>query len=91
MPKFQIDYDKKAKKDLKKLMKDKKLLAKAVEIIDEISEDPYSTTHKFEHLKYNLSGFCSKQLDKKNRIVYRVIDDLVVVVMISVLGHYDDK
>ena len=53
MSKYQIDFSKKAQKDLDKLTKNKKLLTKALDIVDEISEDPYSSNHKFEHLKHN--------------------------------------
>lgn len=60
-------------------------------MIEEISIDPYSTTHKFERLKYDLTGVCSKRLDKKNRILYRVIDQEIIVIVISVMGHYDEN
>ena len=86
---YEINLDKLAQKQLSSLKNDKKLLQKALNIIDEIAIDPYSTTHKFEKLKYELSGCCSKRLDLKNRIVYRVIDNQIIVIIISVLGHYD--
>lgn len=87
---YQIIFDKLVQKQLTKLNKNVKLLKKALEIIDNISEDPYSKDYKFEHLKYDLSGFCSKRLDQKNRIVYKVEDEKVIVIIISVLGHYDE-
>jgi toxin YoeB len=65
------------------------MLKKALLILKEVSIDPYSTTHKFEKLKYNLSGTCSKRLDKKNRILYRVVEQEIIVIIISVSGHYE--
>ena len=85
---FTIKYEKSALDQFKKLKNDKKTLQKIEQIISEIAIDPYSTTHKFEKLKYELSGCCSKRLDLKNRIVYRVIDNQIIVIIISVLGHY---
>jgi toxin YoeB len=89
-PQYQLQLEKKAQKDLLSLKKTKKLLLKALSILDELVIDPYSQTHKFERLRHEYSGFCSKRLDHKNRIIYRVIDDKVIVVVLSVVGHYGD-
>jgi Txe/YoeB family toxin of toxin-antitoxin system len=86
---YQIILDKGAKKHIEKLNNNKKLLAKVVAIIDKLAIDPYSPAHKFERLKGNLSGYCSKRLDQKNRIIYQVIDQKIIVIVVSVLGHYD--
>lgn len=86
---FQINLDKTAQKQLEKIKMNQKLLRKLLEILDDIEQNPYSPNFKFERLKGNLSGYCSKRLDKKNRIIYQVLDDLVIVIVISVLGHYE--
>jgi toxin YoeB len=86
---YTLQLDKAAQKQLDKLVKNKKLLTKILLILDEIVEDPYSKTHKFERLKHNLSGFCSKRIDQKNRIVYQVVDDQVLVFVVSEIGHYE--
>jgi toxin YoeB len=86
---YQINLEKLAEKQLNILKNNKKMLKKAMLILEEISIDPYSTTHKFEKLKYNLCGSCSKRLDKKNRILYRVIEQEIIVIIISVSGHYE--
>ena len=88
---YQINLEKLAQKQLDKLEKNKKLLKKVLVMIEEISIDPYSTTHKFERLKYDLTGVCSKRLDKKNRILYRVIEQEIIIIVISVMGHYDEN
>jgi toxin YoeB len=87
--KYQIIFDKKAEKQMQKLKKDKKTLSKILEIIETLEMDPYSTTHKFERLKENYSGFCSKRIDKKNRLIYKVEDEKIIVLVVSVLGHYE--
>ena len=38
------------------------------EILNDIITNLYSPQFKFEKLKYNLSGYCSKQLTQKDRI-----------------------
>ena len=86
---YKIDYDKKALKQLKKIKNQTKLLQKISKMIQEVSIDPYSPTHKFERLKENYSGFCSKRIDKKNRLVYKVEDSKILVLIVSVLGHYE--
>jgi len=86
---YKINFAKRAKKDFEKLKKNKKLLKRVLEIIEDIQKDPYSPQFKFERLKHDLSGFCSKRLDSKNRILYRVVDEEVVVILVSLLGHYE--
>ena len=87
---YELLLDKKAKKDLEKLEKNKKLFAKALEMLDEITLDPYSPTHKFERLRGDYSGFFSKRLDQKNRVIYQVLDQKIIVSVISILGYYED-
>lgn len=87
---YLLDLDKKAKRQLEIIKKDAKLLKKVIAILDEIADDPYSPTHKFERLKHNFKGFCSKRVDKKNRIIYRVEDEEIIVLIISILGHYEE-
>ncbi len=43
-----------------------------------------------EPLKGDLSGFWSRHIDEKNRLVY-CIDELKNIKVISCKGHYDDK
>ena len=88
---YQIDLEKVARNQIRSLAKNKKLLAKILEMIDDISTDPYSPKYKFERLKHNLAGYCSKRLDQKNRIIYKVQDNQIIITVISVLGHYEDN
>ena len=43
---------------------------------------------KPEQLKYNLSGWYSRRIDDKNRLVYRISDDAIEIAQCK--GHYDD-
>ncbi|GHV66545.1 Txe/YoeB family addiction module toxin [Bacteroidia bacterium] len=58
-------------------------------ILEDILEHPYTGFANPEELKYDLSGKWSRELSKKDRVVYRVDgNDLNVF---SLLGHYHDK
>lgn len=68
--------DKKAEKNIFKLIKD-------------IQRDPFDGLGKPEPLVGNLTGFWSRKIDSKNRIVYGV--DSNGIHIIQVKGHYTDK
>ena len=42
-----------------------------------------------EPLKNNLSGYWSRTIDEKNRLVYKIEDGLIKVIQCK--NHYDDK
>lgn len=63
---------------------------KLSKLIDELKEHPYTGTGHPEHLKH-FPDMWSRHIDKKNRIIYTVKDDEIIVTVISVLGHYEDK
>ncbi|MBP9944430.1 MAG: Txe/YoeB family addiction module toxin [Desulfomicrobium sp.] len=54
---------------------DKKTLKRINGLLKEILRDPYVGTGKPEPLKGNLSGFWSRRIDEKNRLVYRIVGD----------------
>jgi toxin YoeB len=87
---YKIVIDKTSQKEVKKLMKNDKLFKRFLEIIEDMKQDPYSPSYKFERLTGNLSGYYSKRLSLKDRIIYRVDDQEVIVYIEGVLGHYDD-
>ena len=84
-----LKLSKKAEKDLKKVQKDGKLLKKLFTIFEDLEESPYSPKFKMEKLKYNFQDHYSKRLDKKNRVIYQVFEDKILVSVISILGHYE--
>ncbi len=87
---YQLKFKKKAVKQLLLIAKNEKLKDRLQLILDDISANPYSPQFKFERLKSNLRGLCSKRLTDSDRIVYRVSDTEIEVLVITVLGHYDD-
>lgn len=57
-------------------------------LTESILETPLSGIGKPEPLKHNLSGKWSRRIDKSNRYVYEVKENIVYV--FSLKGHYND-
>jgi toxin YoeB len=70
-------------------MQDKKTLRKVNQLIKDIERNGYTGIGKPEPLRNDLSGWWSRQIDDKNRIVYRLKDGNIEISQCK--GHYDDK
>ena len=68
---------------------DKKTLRKVNQLIADIERSEYTGIGKPEPLRNDLSGWWSRQIDEKNRIVYRLKNGNVEIAQCK--GHYDDK
>jgi len=79
-----------ADKDIRKYQKagNKSAIKKIQIIIKELELHPTSGTGQPEQLKYELTGYWSRRIDKKNRLTYRIEEDIVTVVIVSAIGHY---
>ena len=93
MGKFRVEITELAKKHIAKHIKsgNQSSIKKIAIILQELSETPYTGVGKPEALKENLTGFWSRQINQKDRLIYTVNDDLVIVDVISAMGHYSDK
>ena len=89
---YDITYTQDALTDLKRLQKNEpKVYQKARRFIEELREHPKSGTGHPEPLKGKPDGRWSRELTKKHRLVYRIFDEEVLVLVLSSYGHYDDK
>ncbi|ARS39890.1 Txe/YoeB family addiction module toxin [Sphingobacteriaceae bacterium GW460-11-11-14-LB5] len=93
MGKYFIEVEKLAKKDLEIHYKsgDKPSIRRINQIFIELSEHPEIGIGKPEKLKFDLSGFWSRQINRKDRLIYKIEENIVTVTIISALGHYGDK
>lgn len=93
MGKFRVEVTEKAEKDLERHFKsgNKATIKKIERFLIELSEHPYTGTGQPEQLKHELSGFWSRRINQKDRIIYSVEEDIVTVEIISAMGHYRDK
>ena len=93
MGKFRIEIKPKAQNDLNKHFKSGNLgsIKKIEKILLELSETPYSGIGQPEQLKHELTGYWSRRINQKDRIIYRVEEEIVMVYVVSAMGHYHDK
>lgn len=68
---------------------DKRILKKINELLKEIQRTPFEGRGEPEKLKGDLNGKWSRRINQKDRLVYEVTDDMVIVVQCK--GHYSDK
>lgn len=66
---------------------DKAMLRRVNTLIKDIKRDPFSGIGKPEPLKFNFSGYWSRRIDDEHRVVYKVVDDEVILAQLR--GHYD--
>lgn len=65
---------------------DKKTLRRINKLIDATLRDPFGGIGKPEALKENLSGFHSRRIDDRHRLVYAIENRQIVI--ISCREHY---
>lgn len=89
---YRLIFEKEAQEDLAKLAKSEpKLYKKAQLFLQELVKHPKTGLGHPEPLKGHPEGRWSRALSKKHRLVYRIYETEVVVLIISAYGHYDDK
>ena len=71
------------------LEQDKKTLKKIKKLLADISRNGYSGIGHPEALKGNLSGFWSREIDERNRLVYNIVDDVITIIQCK--NHCNDK
>ena len=93
MGKFIVIIEPTAKVEIKSHLKsgNKAIIKKIEKIILELTETPFTGTGNPEALKYNLTGLWSRRISQKDRMIYRVDENIVTVFIIAALGHYTDK
>ena len=68
-------------------MQDKKTLRRINLLIKDAERNPYTGLGKPEPLRGDLSGFWSRRIDERNRLIYRFSSDFLEIA--SCKGHYD--
>lgn len=67
---------------------DKRALKRINDLLQDIVRGGYQGIGKPEPLRGDLSGYWSRRVDDKNRLVYRIQGEMCEVIQCS--GHYDD-
>jgi toxin YoeB len=91
--KYVIIFENRADKDIKAIIKsgNKGSIDKLLQILEELEETPKEGVGNPEELKGNLLGFWSRRINKKDRLIYKIEEEEITVIVVSALGHYGDK
>lgn len=86
---YTLVFTEDAKKDLKELSKKAPLaLAKLSKLLEEVRERPRTGTGQVEQLKGYDGSVYSRRITKEHRLVYKIYDEVVEVLVLSTFGHY---
>ena len=90
---YTIEFTTTAFNDLEKHKKagDIKLLKKIDQLLNELLEHPKTGSGQPEALKYGIAGLYSRRINKKHRLVYRIREEIVTVIVLGAYSHYGDK
>jgi toxin YoeB len=90
---YVIELTQEAEADIQKHKKsgDKSVLYKIDQLLDELREHPSIGTGKPELLKHYKIPTWSRRINQKHRLVYRIEEEKIVVLVLSLSGHYEDK
>jgi len=67
---------------------DKATLKKLSILFNELTEHPKTGPGKPEEMKYNFAGCWSRKINNKHRLVYRIDNEIVTVIILQAGGHY---
>ena len=88
---YQIKFTETALKDLERHKKsgNKAVLKKLVGFFLELQEHPRTGTGQIEQLKHYEVETLSRRINREHRLVYRVEDETITVLVLSSYGHYN--
>jgi len=69
---------------------DKRTLKKINSLLKDIERNGNTGLGKPEPLKYDLTGYWSRRISDKDRLVYKIDDETDTIYIIGCKGHYDD-
>lgn len=89
---YTIVFTEGAKRDLKALQKQApQAIKKLAKLLDELKEHPRTGTGQAEPLKGYDGSVYSRRITKEHRLVYRIYEDVVEVLVLSAFGHYSSR
>ena len=68
---------------------DKKMLKRINQLLKDIDRNQYEGIGKPEPLIGDLSGYWSRRIEDKNRIVYKIKNNQIIIIQCG--SHYKDK
>ena len=87
---WSVRFTKQAQKDARKLAAASPALkAKAEQLLQLLSEDPFRQPPPYEALVGDLRGALSRRLNIQHRLVYQVLPDERIVKVLRLWTHYE--
>ncbi len=84
---MRVTFSKNSWEEYVSWQRDKKILKKINELIQDIQRHPFEGIGKPEPLKFDLSGYWSRRITGEHRLVYQFINDEIFIY--SCRYHYD--
>jgi toxin YoeB len=89
---YDLIFSPKAKKGLSLLKKHEPVsYKKTVALLNELQVHPTMGKGHPKPLVGDRAGQWSRRITRKHRLVYKIEEDRVIVLILSAWGHYDDK
>lgn len=88
---IELTFDAEQDIEIYKKSGDKKVLIKIDKLLNELREHPTIGTGKPEQLKFYEKPTWSRRINDKHRLVYRIQEDKIIVLILSFWGHYGNK
>lgn len=90
---YELEFSKEAEWHVQLLIKtgNQSVINKLYTLLSELTVHPITGTGKPKLLKHELAGYWSRRLSAKHRLVYRIEEERVTVIVLSAKEHYDDK
>jgi toxin YoeB len=77
---MRLEFDPLALEDLRhRVETDRRQALRVIQLIEQTLRSPFTGPGKPEPLKFRLSGYWSRRIDREHRLVYRVESDTLVV------------
>jgi len=91
--KYELEYTSDFREDIRKLRKagDIKSLRKLAKLLKELTKHPTTGIGKPEPLSGDRIGQWSRRITQKHRLIYMIVEEKVIVLLLSAYGHYGDK
>lgn len=90
--KYNIDFSSEAQKVVKKWKKSNPISYKKLRnLIPELEQHPRTGTGHPEPLRGSEDITYSRHITRNDRMIYEIYDDKILVLIIELEGHYDDK
>jgi toxin YoeB len=87
-----LEFTDQAVKDLIRLKMSEPIAYKKVQnLLLELIDHPKTGTGKPQLKRYNLSWLYSRLVTDKHRLIYEILEEKIIVLVLSASGHYEDK